>query len=102
MKNSLALNVLFCIAILGVAGCNTSEPGPSDESGLAGKDVQSGNTEVVEFIQAPLGEDFNQYVQNVEDKLDNLKSTHVKLADRVKQGVWNRNRKQHWIRPWRP
>lgn len=85
MNNSMAVRVLFCIAILGVAGCNTSEPGPSDESGLAGKEVQSEDKEVAETSQAPMEEDLNTFLEGVEGKMDQLKVKHVKLVNRVQQ-----------------
>ena len=89
MRKSMAVYVLFCVVWLMASGCNSSEPGPSDESGLAGKEVQSRDNEVVETIAAPLEENISAFLSFVEDRMDLLKVKHVKLANRIQQAGLN-------------
>lgn len=85
MKISAIVSALFCMVWLMVSGCNTSEPGPSDESGLAGKEMQSEDKKVTETTQAPMEEDLNTFLKGVEGKMEQLKVKHVNLINRVQQ-----------------
>lgn len=83
MKYSVGGYILAGIVLLMVAGCGTSESGPSDESSLAGEERPSGSNEVVETIRAPFEVDPKDYVKTVEGKLGQLQYKHIKLVDRV-------------------
>ena len=85
MKYSLAVNVFVGMVWLMVAGCGTSESGSPEEYQLAGEEVQSGDKEAVETIQASMEENLNEYVKIVEGKMGQLLDKHAKLVDQAQQ-----------------
>ena len=85
MKHSLLGNVFVGIVCMMIVGCSNSELSNAPESSLAGKDMELGNKEVVENIQAPLGENLTTYLKVVEDKLAQVKVKHDKLVGHVKE-----------------
>jgi len=87
MKHSLLGNVFVGIVCMMIVGCSNSELSNAPESSLAGKDMELGNKEVVENIQAPLGENLTTYLKVVEDKLAQVKVKHDKLVGHVKEAA---------------
>jgi hypothetical protein len=83
MKYAVGGYILGGMVLLMVAGCDTSESGPSDESSLAGEDRPLKSNEVGETIRAPFEVDLKDYVKTVEAKLGQLQYKHIKLVDRI-------------------
>jgi len=83
MKYSALGKFFVGIAFMMVIGCSNSEFSSAPESQLAVTDTLLSEKDVVENIQAPLGQNLTMYLQGVEDKLGKLKDKHAKLANHV-------------------
>lgn len=86
MKYSVLGNVCFGLACLMVMGCSNSELSTAPESPVVvGEGTAMSEKDVVENIQAPVGENLTTYLKAVEDKLGQLKEKHAKLANGVSE-----------------
>lgn len=62
MKYSGGVYILVSLVCLMIAGCGTSETGPSDEPSLAETERPLGDNEVIETIRAPFEVELKDYV----------------------------------------